>query len=284
MCSEEACAAAGPVSGPLPAGSLPGAVEATIEPRPLALEFDVEVPTDAGTCDAALYHPPGVGRWPAVLMWPDVVGLRPVFRAMGRRLAADGYVVLVPNPFYRWSRSPVVEGAENLSDPVVRAKLFALAGQITAEGARSDTRSLLSFLDASPRTDARRSAAVHGYCMGGQLAFRSVAAMPARFGAVASFHGTGLVTDEPSSPHRSVGGTTASYLIAIAQDDDRAQPGTKVVLGDVLAAADRPATIQVFAANHGWCVEGASAFDRTLSEVAWTELGRLYARSLHGGE
>ncbi len=255
-------------------------VAADSDRRLPVVDFSVEVATEDGICDAVLCRPSGDGRWPAVLIWPDVVGLRPVFRAMARRLAADGYVVLVPNPFYRWSRAPVVEGAENLSDPDVRATVFALAKRITVEGAHSDTRAFLSFLDAHPHTDTARPAGVHGYCMGGQLAFRSVEAMPARIGAVGSFHGTGLVTDDPSSPHRAIEGTKAAYLIAIAQDDDRRQPEAKTVLSEAFDAAGRPATVQVFAANHGWCVEGGSTYDRPLSEVAWTELGALYARSL----
>ncbi len=244
------------------------------------VETDVEVKTDDGTCDAVLYHPAGEGVWPAILMWTDVVGLRPAFRDMGENLASQGYVVLVPNPFYRWSRAPVVPGATGLADPDVRAKLFALAKQFTIDGVQRDSEAFVAFLDTQPQTDKTKRAGVHGYCMGGQFAFRTVAAVPVRIGAVGSFHGTALVTDDARSPHRSIAGSEASYLVAIAQNDDKAQPEAKDVLVKTCSDAGRPSTVEVFPADHGWCVKGASMYNEAASAKAWSELSHFYARTL----
>ncbi len=254
-----------------------------IEGRPwqsVVVEQDVEIGTGDGICDAALYIPQGVGTWPAVLIWTDVLGLRPTFRDMGRRIAARGYVALVPNPFYRWHRAPVVEGAINLNNLDTRAIVFDLAKQITTDAIAKDTRSFLSFLDARHETDTGKKAGVHGYCMGGQLAVRSAAAMPARLGAVGSFHGSMLVTSDAESPHHSIRAAAASYLVAVARNDDIANPGAKDTLTAAFAEAGRPATVKVFAADHGWCVEGTSAYDKTHAEEAWAELCELYERTL----
>ena len=153
------------------------------------VEREVEVPTAHGTADAVLFHPAGKGQWPAVLVWPDILGLRPVFRELGRRLAAQGYTVLVPNPFYRSKRAPVVEGTFDFGNPADRAKVFAMRGAMSDAGIDSDSIAFLKFLDAQPPTDRRRKAGVHGYCMGGPLSFRTAAAAPERIGAVASFIG-----------------------------------------------------------------------------------------------
>jgi carboxymethylenebutenolidase len=213
-------------------------------------------------------------------MWTDVVGLRPVFRDMGSHLASAGYVVLVPNPFYRWSRAPVVEGATSLADPDVRQTLLALAARFTNDGIESDSRAFVDFLDAQPQTNSARKAGVHGYCMGGQFAFRTAAAAPARIGAVGSFHGSFLVTEDPKSPHRLVRNTNAGYLVAIAQNDDHARPNAKVALRQAFADRHLPATVEVFAANHGWCVEGSTTYDPPLSRKAWADLVEFYARTL----
>jgi carboxymethylenebutenolidase len=213
-------------------------------------------------------------------MWTDVVGLRPVFREMGRRLAALGYVVLVPNPFYRWTRAPVVEGATNLNDPEVRTKILGLAKLFTPDLIDRDSRSFFAFLDARPEVDKTKKAGVHGYCMGGQFAFRSAASVPDRIGAVGSFHGANLVTEHPLSPHRLIGKSGASYLVAIARNDDVAQPDAKNVLRTNFAAAAITATVEVFGADHGWCVEGTSAYDQPQAEKAWSELCQFYERAL----
>jgi carboxymethylenebutenolidase len=244
------------------------------------VEKDVMVRTADGTADAALFYPTGKGPWPAALIWPDILGLRPVFRQMGRRLASQGYVVLVPNPFYRSKRAPVVEGAFDFSKPEDRAKVMALRQAMTDEGTDKDAVAYLAFLDTQPQTNKRKKVGVQGYCMGGPLSFRTAAAVPKRIGAVASFHGGGLVTKEASSPHLLIPRTKAAYLIAVARNDDAKQPEAKDVLKQAFAAAKRPATVEVYPADHGWCVVGSQVYDEPAAERAWRALTRLYKTHL----
>ena len=244
------------------------------------VERDVEVPTAHGTADAVLFHPAGKGDWPAVLIWPDILGLRPVFRELGRRLAAQGYTVLVPNPFYRSKRAPVVEGTFDFGNPADRAMVFALRGAMSDAGIDSDSTAYLKFLDAQPQTNRRRKAGVQGYCMGGPLSFRTAAAVPERIGAVASFHGAGLVSAEPSSPHLLIGKTKAEFLVAVAKNDDAKEPTAKETLQAAFKAAGRAATVEVYQANHGWCVFGGQSYDEPEAERAWAELSKLYASTL----
>jgi carboxymethylenebutenolidase len=244
------------------------------------VERDVEVPTAHGTADAVLFHPAHKGQWPAVLIWPDILGLRPVFRELGRRLAAQGYTVLVPNPFYRSKRAPVVEGTFDFGNPADRAMVFALRGAMSDAGIDSDSTAYLKFLDAQPQTNRRVKAGVQGYCMGGPLSFRTAAAVPERIGAVASFHGAGLVTGDPSSPHLRIAKTHAEFLIAIAKNDDAKEPTAKGALQAAFKAAGRAASVEVYQANHGWCVFGGQSYSETEAERAWAELGKLYASTL----
>ena len=244
------------------------------------IERDVLVRTADGAADAALFRPAGRGPWPAVLLWPDILGLRPVFREMGRRLAAQGYVVLVPNPFYRVRRAPIVTGPFNFGDKVAMGKLMELKKALTDARIDADTTALLAFLDAQRQVDRRKGVGVQGYCFGGALAFRAAALRPNRVRAVASFHGGGLVTKEPNSPHLLIPKTRAAFLVAIARDDDQAQPEAKNVLEASFAAAKRPARVEVFPARHGWCVAGSPAYDEPAAERAWSELLRLYRERL----
>jgi carboxymethylenebutenolidase len=243
-------------------------------------ETDVKVTTPDGTADAALFHPTGKGPWPAVLVWPDIMGLRPVFRELGRRLAAEGYVVLVPNPFYRSKPAPVVDGAFDFNNPEARQKLMGYRQAMTDEGVDKDAIAYLAFLDAQPQTAKRKKAGVQGYCMGGPLSFRTAAAVSGRIGAVGSFHGGGLVTDTPASPHLLIPRTKAAFLIAIAKNDDARDPKAKDTLKAALAAAGRPATVEVYPADHGWCVPGSQVYDQAAAERAWGELGKLYKANL----
>lgn len=244
-------------------------------------ERDVTVRTADGTADAVLFHPEGSGSWPAVLVWADIMGLRPVFREMGRRLASQGYVVLVPNPFYRSATAADIIAANyNFAQPEGRAKLFGMRQAMTDPGIDNDSQAYLAFLDTLTQVDKRKKAGVQGYCMGGPLSFRTAAAVPARIGAVGSFHGGGLVTKEPSSPHLLIGRSNAAYLVAIAQNDDQTDPEAKTVLRQTFAQTGRRATVEVYPANHGWCVPGGGAYNAAEAEKAWAELGRLYASSL----
>ncbi|ESQ78962.1 dienelactone hydrolase family protein [Asticcacaulis sp. YBE204] len=241
----------------------------------------VTVKTPDGEADAVLFHPASKGKWPAVLIWTDVMGLRPVFEDMGRRLAAEGYVVLVPNPYYRVRKSPVVEGTFNFAVPADREKLTPLRASITPEGTLRDATAFVAFLDAQAVTDTKRKVGVQGYCMGGPLAFRTAVAASERIGAVATFHGGGLATDQPSSPHLLIPQTKAEYLIEIAANDDAKDPGAKDRLKAAFEAAKRPAIVEVFeGADHGWTVRTSQVYNEAAAEKAWANLLALYKRAL----
>src|SRR5579863_2279638 len=151
------------------------------------VQTDVNVPMASGVSDSALFYPEGKGPWPGVLVWTDILGLRPVFREMGQRLAAEGYTVLVPNPFYRNAKAPVVDGSFDFSKPEDRAKVMPMAAALTADANISDAKSYTGFLDAQPQTDKKKRMGVQGYCMGGPLTFRTAAIVPERIGAAATF-------------------------------------------------------------------------------------------------
>jgi len=245
------------------------------------VEKDVEIKTADGLADAALYYPEGKGPWPAVLIWPDVISLRPAFREMGRRLAAEGYVVLVPNLYYRVKRAPVVEGGFNFANPEDRAKLTPMRASVTPEGTDRDAAAYLAFLDAQPQTNRKKKVGTQGYCMGGPLAFRTAGAVPARVGAVASFHGAGLHTDQPTSPHLTLARSHAQYLVAVADNDDKQDPTAKDRIRAALDAAKRPNKVEVYeGAAHGWTVKGGQVYNEPAAEKAWAELLALYKRAL----
>lgn len=244
------------------------------------VEKDVMVPTPDGSADAVLFHPAGSGSWPAVLMWPDILGLRPVFRDMGHRLAAAGYTVLVPNPFYRTKRAPIVTGPFDFNDPKQVQPLLELKATLTDAAIDKDAAAFVTFLDKQKETNKRKAAGVQGYCFSGPFAFRTAAARPDRIRAVATFHGGGLVTKDASSPHLLIPRTKASFVVAIARNDDRRQPEAKDVLKKAFAAAKRPAIVEVYPADHGWCVPGSPPYDQASAEKAWAELLRLYKTNL----
>jgi carboxymethylenebutenolidase len=244
-------------------------------------EKDVEVKTPDGTADAALFYPKAKGKYPAVLLWPDVMSLRPVFRDMGRRLASAGYVVLVPNLYYRVKKAPVVEGTFNFANPEDRAKLTPMRASVTTEGTFKDAAAYLAFLDAQPQTNKAKKAGVQGYCMGGPLSFRTAGAVPNRIGAVATFHGGGLFTDKEDSPHLLIPKTHADYLIEVADNDDKQDPTVKDKLKAAFEAAKRPAQVEVFAgAAHGWTVKGSQVYNEAAAETAWANLLALYKKAL----
>src|SRR6478672_2126840 len=243
-------------------------------------ETDVMVPTPDGSADAVLFHPAGSGSWPAVLMWPDILGLRPVFREMGRRLAAEGYTVLVPNPFYRTKRAPIVTGAFDFNDPKQRDSIMSLRSTLTDTGIDKDAATFIAFLDKQKQTNRRKGAGVQGYCFSGPFAFQTAAVRSDRIRAVGTFHGGGLVTKDAKSPHLLIPRTKASFVVAIARNDDQKQPDAKDTLKATFAAAKRPATVEVYPADHGWCVAGGGSYNEVAAERAWAELLRLYRTNL----
>ena len=253
------------------------------------VERDVDVKTPDGTCDAALFHP-AVGKHPAVLVWTDVFGLRPAFRNLGRRLAAQGYTVLVPNPFYRTARAPVVTDAStfDFSNPADRAKTQAWTGPINQPGAiERDAQAHIAFLDAQRQTETSRKVGTQGYCMGGPLVFKTAAQVSNRVGAAATFHGGGLVTDKPTSPHLLAPKIKARMYIAIAASDDMRQPDAKDKLREAFAGHEPPAEIEVYPGTiHGWCVpdmphqNGKPIYNKADAERAWGKLLALYRTTL----
>ena len=243
-------------------------------------EKNVSVRTADGHADAALFTPAGKGRWPAVLMWPDILGLRPVFREMGKRLAAQGYVVLVPNPYYRARKAPVVTGPFDFNSEEDMSKIRGLRQGLTDAMVDRDSAAYVTFLDAQPQTDKRKKAAVQGYCMSGPLSFRTAAARPDRIGAVATFHPGALVTDEASSPHLLIPKTRAAYLVIIAKNDAEKMPKEKAQLDAAFAAAHRRAKVEISSANHGWTVAGSQTYDEAEAERAWAELLPFYRASI----
>lgn len=250
-------------------------------------ETNVEVKTPNGTSDAAFIHPT-TGSHPAVLVWPDALGLRPAMRDIGKRIAAEGYSVLVPNPFYRSAKAPVFDASFSFQNQADMAKLKQLMGSLSASGAaEKDAAAYIAFLDAQRQVDKTKKIGTQGYCMGGPLVVRTAAALPNRIGAGASFHGGGLVTDAPDSPHLLAPKITARMYIAIASNDDSRQPDAKDKLKEAFAAAKVPAEIEVYpAAVHGWCVpdmpaqNGKPIYNKPDAERAWSKLVALYKAAL----
>ena len=252
------------------------------------VETDLSIETPEGTCDAAFIHP-ATGAHPGVLIWPDAFGLRPAMREMARRLAGDGYAVLVPNPFYRLVKAPLYETAANVdfSDPTTRAKLGPLMSSVNAAGAaEKDAAVYVAFLDAQRQVDRSRKIGSQGYCMGGALVLRTAATVPDRIGAAASFHGGGLVTDKPDSPHLLAPRIRARTYVGIAANDDQRQPEAKDKLRAAFVAAKVPVDIEVYPARHGWCVPdmpaeaGAPIYSADDAERAWGKLLALYRAAL----
>jgi carboxymethylenebutenolidase len=252
------------------------------------VETDVEVKTPDGTCDAAFIHPKS-GSHPGVLIWPDAFGLRPSMREIAKRLAAQGYSVLVPNPFYRLSKAPFTDASNfNFQDPADMAKLRPLMASASAPGnAEKDAVAYVAFLDAQKEVNKAKKIGTQGYCMGGPLVVRTAATVPTRIGAGASFHGGGLVTDKPDSPHLLAPKIKARMYFGIASNDDERQPDAKDKLRESFAAAKVPAEVEVYAgALHGWCVpdmpmqNGKPIYNKPDAERAWAKLTALYKAGL----
>jgi carboxymethylenebutenolidase len=249
-------------------------------------EADVQVHTPSGVCDAALIHPQGQGRWPGVILFVDAFGLRPAMRDMAKRLAVDGYTVLIPNPYYRSTTAPGIDPGFDFTNPADRAKLEALRAPLTSDGVMQDAAAYVKFLDSQASVDKKAKMGVVGYCMGGAMTMQAAAAVPARIGAGASFHGGGLVTDKPDSPHLLVAKMKAQYYIGIAANDDQRQPDAKTKLDAAFHAANLPAKIEVYEGTlHGWCVKdmplqaGKPVYNEAAAERAWNELVTLYKRA-----
>lgn len=262
------------VSGALPAaGALP------------IVETDVTIPTGDGTDDAAFIRP-STGTYPGVLVWPDAYGLRPVFRDLGKRLAAEGYAVLVVNPYYREGKAPWPVGLD-FANPNDLPKLMSLMQSLTDERIAMDAKAYVAFLDSQASVSKKSKLGTQGYCMGGRLTMITAATVPDRVGAGASFHGGALTTDQPNSPHLLIPKIQAKYLFAIADDDDHTQPESKTILKDAFAKSGKSAEIEVYkGALHGWCVKESRMrgdqplYNEAAAEKAWSRLLALYKSTL----
>jgi carboxymethylenebutenolidase len=239
-------------------------------------ESDVTITTPDGAADAYFVHPAS-GTAPGVLIWPDIFGLRPAFRQMGKRLAESGYAVVVVNPFYRVKKAPTSE--QGGATPIDQVRPLAQALNETTH--MTDAKAFIAWLDQQPSVAKNRKVGTQGYCMGGPMAFRTAAAVPGRVGAVASFHGGGLVTNTPNSPHLQAAASKAQFLVAIAENDDQRSPNDKTVLKETFEKASLPAEIEVYAgAAHGWCPPDSRVYNEPQAEKAWTRLLALYSKAL----
>ncbi len=239
-------------------------------------ESEVEVMTPDGTADCYFVHPAS-GAAPGVLVWPDIFGLRPAFRKMGKRLAESGYSVLVVNPFYRVKKAPTADSGAATPIP----QLLPLAQALNETTQMTDAKAFIGWLDRQSSVARNRKVGTQGYCMGGPIAFRTAAAMPDRVGAVASFHGGGLVTNNPNSPHLQAAKTKAQFLIAIAANDDARSPNEKKVLKETFEKVSLQAEIEVYTgAAHGWCPPDTQVYNEPQAEKAWSRLLTLYGKAL----
>jgi carboxymethylenebutenolidase len=241
---------------------------------------DVSIDTPDGKCDA-YFVSPSSGKHPAVLVWPDIGGLRPAFRQMADRLAEAGYAVLTVNAFYRSARPPYTQEGESPDAPAIRQRAMEYRKLLTPEAAASDAAAFIAFIDAQQEVDTKRGIGTTGYCMGGPLTMRTAAAVPGRVRAGASFHGGGLATDAADSPHLLVPKMKGHFLFAVAENDDQRNPAEKEKLREAYAAARLPAEIEVYAgAQHGWCPPDSRVYNQAQAEKAWGRLLQLLKTAL----
>ena len=239
-------------------------------------EADVNVKTPDGTADCYFVHPSS-GTSPGVLVWPDIFGLRPAFRQMGKRLAESGYSVLVVNPFYRTQKAPTAP--QGGATPIQQVMPFARGLNTTTH--ITDAKAFIGWLDQQSSVAKNRKMGTQGYCMGGPMAFRTAYAVPDRVGAVASFHGgNGLVTAMDDSPHLQAAKSKAQFLVAVAENDDMQAPTVKTAIKETLTKAGLQAEVEVYPAMHGWCPPDAGPYNEAQAEKAWSRLLVLYGKAL----
>lgn len=240
---------------------------------------DVSFATPDGTADG-YYVAPATGKHPAVLIWPDIMGIRPAAKQVADRLAQSGYAVLTINPFYRSVKGQFLKEGESFGTPSVREKIGPWRALLTPEAVSRDAMASIAWLDKQKDVDTRRGVGTTGYCMGGPFTMRTAAAVPGRVKAGASFHGGGIGTDKPDSPHLLVPKMKAGFLFAVAKNDDERNPGEKELVRAAFAQARLPAEIEVYPANHGWCMPDSPAYDQAAADKAWGRLLALLGKSL----
>lgn len=244
------------------------------------VEQDVMVETPDGMADCYFVHP-SEGAHAAVIVWPDIVSIRPAFRAMGKRLAESGYSVLVVNPYYRTHEGQIVPDGKTFRDPGIRDLLMPHARTLSPETCVSDGRAFVEWLDSQESVDTGRKIGTTGYCMTGSYVMRLAAAMPDRIGAGGSFHGGGLASDAEDSPHLLASQMKAGFLIAIAENDDERDPNAKVLLREAFDANGVNAEVEVYEGTlHGWCPPDSAVYNEAQAERAWSRLLALFEREL----
>ena len=253
-------------------------VEAEAQPGGLT-EGDVSFAAPGWTMDGFFVHP-AQGKHPAVILWPDIAGLRDAKKIMARRLAGSGYSVLVPNPFYRSAPAPQFADFEDFRANNGFQKVGPWMQQNTPAAVVETTRAVVAWLDRQASVDTARGVGVQGYCMSGPWTIRGAAAVPERIRGAASFHGGGLAGDAPDSPDKLFGQSRASHLIAIAKNDDAQNPTHKDLLKAAAAAAGRPAEIEVYQGDHGWTVPDSPVYNQAEADRAWERLLALYKGAL----
>jgi carboxymethylenebutenolidase len=261
----------------LGAAAAMAATQDAIAAGPALKETAVTIPTPDGQADAWFFHP-ATGKHPGVIMWPDIAGLREAYKIMARRLASEGYAVLLVNHYYRGGKAPFLATMAEWRTPAGQDKLKPLIAGITPAGTTSDAKAFVAFLDQQKPVDTTRKIGSNGYCMGGPYTVRTAAAVPARVGAACSFHGAGLVGNAPDSPSNLIASTNAAFLFAIAQNDDARAPADKDALRAAAQAAHRAAEVEVYKADHGWCTIDAPSYNKDEAERAWARMLALYAK------
>lgn len=250
-------------------------------PATTMLSDAVSFAIEDGTMDGFLVYPEQGEEYPAVILWPDIAGVRRSKMEMAMRLASEGYAVLIVNPYYRdVAGEQFADFAAFIADDGFQ-KVRPWREKLTADAIQRDARAIVAWLDGQEQVDPSRGMGTQGYCMGGPFTIWSAAAVPERIKAAASFHGGGLVReDDPQSPHNMLDQTDANFLIAIAQDDDAAAPDDKIELAKAAGLAARPAKIDVYEGDHGWTVPDSPAYAVEAAEKAYADLLALYSGSL----
>jgi carboxymethylenebutenolidase len=243
------------------------------------IEKQVDIKTPDGTADSELFYPDKNGAWPAVIMYPDIGGLRPVFEHMAKRLAAEGYVVLAPNPFYRVGRAPVYEDFKFGSEKTTK-RMGELRPAITAAGTARDAVAYVRYLQSLPQVKGKIGTV--GYCMGGGMAMGTAAAAPDAVAVGVSFHGSRLASDEPDSPHLLAPKLKARMYFGFAVED-RTMPLEAVEkLEKALDQAGVRYEGETYeGAHHGWCVKDHTVYNERQAERAWATMLKLFKDALH---
>ena len=244
------------------------------------VEQEVMVETPDGEADCYFVHPAS-GSHAAIIVWPDIMSIRPAFRMMGKRLAESGYSVLVVNPYYRTARGAILPEGKTFRDPGIRDILMPHASTLSPKTCVTDGRAFVEYLDKQTSVDTSRKVGTTGYCMTGSYTMRLAAAIPGRIGAGGSFHGGGLATDAEDSPHLLASQMDAGFLIAIAESDDTRNPDEKDLLREAFDREDVRAEIEVYeGTQHGWCPPDSAVYDEQQAERAWSRLLALFEREL----